>query len=118
MQMHASLANAGLASAALALAPLSSGIERTGPELARYGNMCGPSHSDPCLAPALQGGFPFPYLFDAPGVSVVGKLSFGEDELRPVPLLVDIGIWLAAVLMGRVVVRRLRRATGAAAVKA
>jgi hypothetical protein len=104
--MRASLANIGLASAALSLALLSSQIERTGPELAQYGNLCGPSHSDPCLAPVLQGGFPFPYLFDAPGVSVVGKLSFGEDELRPVPLLVDAGIWLAAVLLGRAVVRR------------
>jgi hypothetical protein len=97
--MHSWLAKAGLVSAALSLALLSSEIERTGPELARYGNLCGPSFGDPCLRPVLKGGFPFAYLFDAPGVSVEGKLSFGEDVLRPAPLVIDVGVYFAVILL-------------------
>lgn len=104
--MRSWIANAGLVSAALALALLSSKIERTGPELAEYGNLCGPSGNSPCLGPVLKGGFPFAYLFDAPGVSVVGKLSFGDDDVRPVPFFIDLGMYFAAIWLTRAVARR------------
>jgi hypothetical protein len=97
--MRSLFANLGLASAALVLALLSSEIERTGPELAQYGNLCGASYSEACMKPVLNAGFPFPYLFDAPGVSVEGKLSFVEDRLRPIPLLGDVAVYIAVSLL-------------------
>ena len=74
-------------------------VQRIGPELVQYGNLCGPTSSDPCYRPVLKGGFPFAYLFDTPGVSVEGKLSFFEDTLHPVALFLDITVYFAAILL-------------------
>lgn len=84
---------------ALALSLLSVEVERSGPELAPYGNLCGPGHDDPCLEPVLNGGFPFGFLFDAPGVSREHQLAFIEDDLRPVWLALDILAWFVAMLL-------------------
>lgn len=85
--MKAVIRVVGLALAAVllatALAILSVYIERTGPELAAYGNLCGASTNEPCYELALKGGYPFAYLFDSPGVSVEHKLSFIEDKFIP-----------------------------------
>jgi hypothetical protein len=94
---------------AIILAVLSVSIERIGPEPVEYGNMCGPQGNDPCYKPALKGGFPVPYLFDAPGVSVERKLSFGEDQLSAGALLVDIAVYFVAILLAARVAARLRR---------
>lgn len=48
---------------ALALTLLSSIVERKGPALASYGNLCGPNSDQDCLEPVLNAGFPFAYLF-------------------------------------------------------
>ncbi|MEW6022142.1 MAG: hypothetical protein AB1807_08385 [Pseudomonadota bacterium] len=106
----ASLPLIGLALvAAILLAVLSVSIERIGPEPVEYGNMCGPGASDPCYKPALKGGFPVPYLFDAPGVSVERKLSFGEDKLSAGALMVDIAVYFVVILLATRVAARLRR---------
>ena len=43
-----------------------------------------------CREGVLQGGWPFPYVVDAPGISVVGKVTIvGEDHFHPVPFVVD-----------------------------
>ena len=84
---------------AIALSLLSVRLQRIGPELAAYGNLCGPSHFDPCLEPVLNGGFPFAYLFDAPGISIEHQLSFGEDDLRPISLMLDIIVYFIATLL-------------------
>ena len=103
----------GLASLALALATTltlaSCRIERMGPERASYGNMCGPSHSEACMEPLLNGGFPFAYLFDAPGTSVEHQLSFGEDHFRWRPFALDVLFSLATLLLAAAIWRRLRR---------
>lgn len=78
------------------------------PQLAQYGNMCGPSTNDPCYEPALKGGFPVAYLFDAPGVSVEHQLSFGEDDLFLGALTLDIALYYAIALLVIVVVTRSR----------
>lgn len=92
-----------------ALALLSVSIERKGPELMSYGNMCGPNFSGECSEPALKGGFPLTYLTDMPGVSVEHQLSFGEDLLHPVALILDIAFFIAVVvLVGRLTSRGLR----------
>jgi hypothetical protein len=83
---------------AITLALLSVFVERTGPELAQYG--------DSIFKPVLQGGFPLAYLFDAPGVSVERQLSFGEDKLFVGSLIIDIAIYFAAILIAALVVSR------------
>jgi hypothetical protein len=85
--------------AAITLALLSANIERTGPEQVQYGNLCGPAASDPCYKPALKGGFPIAYLFDAPGVSRERQLAFGEDTLRVGALITDVAVYFA-IFMG------------------
>ena len=108
--MRSWLAKLGLMSVALTLALLSSEIEHAGPELALYGNLCGASSSEPCMKPVLNGGFPFGYLFDAPGVSVEGKLSFGEDLVRPAPFAFDVAVYLAVISL---IVRGIARCSSA-----
>jgi len=101
--MNTGLPNALRASLALALAfalaVLSSFVQREGPELESYGNLCGPAGNENCYKPALKGGFPFAYLFDSPGVSVERQLSFGEDTRHPMALVLDTAIYWAAVLL-------------------
>lgn len=93
---------------AITLALMSAYVERVGPDMASYGNMCGPTGSDQCYEPVLKGGFPFPYLFDAPGVSVERQLSFGGDKLRMVALVANIAIYFAIMVIVVVAVRRRR----------
>lgn len=110
---------AGLAGLALVvaimLALLSVHIERLGPELAQYGNLCGPRAVDPCYKPASKGGFPFAYLFDAPGVSVERQLSFGEDTLFAGALMLDIAIYFAIAILAMLTVSRRRSARAGSA---
>lgn len=96
-----------LLAAALALSSVF--VQRTGPEQVQQGNLCGPRLSDPCYEPQLKGGFPFPYLFDSPGVSVAGKLSFFEDSFNPWAFIVDAALYFAAVLLVARSSVRLRR---------
>jgi hypothetical protein len=93
---------------AITLTLLSVCIERVGPELAAYGNLCGQSAADPCYEPVLKGGFPVAYLFDAPGISVERQLSFGEDKLFVGALVLDIAIYFALILFAVVAVSRRR----------
>jgi hypothetical protein len=83
-------------------------VEQTGPELVQQGNLCGPSKSEPCYRPVLKGGFPFPFLFDAPGVSREGQLAFTEDNLNVGALLLDISAYFAAIMLCVVTVSRSR----------
>lgn len=72
---------------AITLALLSVSVERVGPEMVQYGD------SDYRLV--LKGGFPVAYLFDAPGISVERQLTFVEDQLSVVALILDIAIYFA-----------------------
>ena len=84
---------------ALALTLLSVFVQREGPEVEAYGNLCGPAGNQDCYKPALKGGFPFAYLSDQPGVSVERQLSFGEDTLHPAALALDIAIYWSALML-------------------
>lgn len=96
--------------AACALALLSVHIERSGPELEAYGNLCGPTSDQPCLEPALKGGFPLAFLVDAGGLSVEHKLSLFEDRLHRDALAIDVALYFVA-LLGVRLIRRLCRGT-------
>ena len=93
---------------AITLALLSVLVEQTGPEFVQQGNLCGPSTNEPCYKPVLKGGFPFPFLFDAPGVSREGQLAFVEDNLNAGALLLDISAYFAAIMLCVVTVSRTR----------
>ena len=83
---------ASIALGALILTIASSWIERFGPDLAVYCAL-GKSvdgHEIWCPEPVLNGGWPAPYLFDNPGVSVVRQLSFIEDSFRRGPFLANL----------------------------
>ena len=92
---------------AITLALLSVFVEWVGPEVVQYG--------DSDYRPVLKGGFPFAYLFDAPGISVERQLAFVEDKLFAGALILDIGIYFAVVLLPIVVVSRRRSAREQAA---
>lgn len=92
----------------ITLTLLSAYIEHVGPELVEYGNLCGPGGSGPCYQPVLKGGFPLPYLFDAPGISVERQLAFVEDNMSITAFVVDIAIYLAIVLFAMLVAARHR----------
>ena len=93
---------------ALALTLLSSLAERNGPELASYGNLCGPSRDQDCLEPVLNSGFPFAYLFDQPGVSVERKLFIIQDNIRPLPFTLNFLVYLSLVALALFVADRRR----------
>jgi hypothetical protein len=99
-----------LAASACLLAVTSVLFERVGPELVQYGNLCGSGGNGPCFEPVLSGGFPLPYLFDTPGVSVERKLSFGEDTLRLGALVLDTALYFLVLLLLANYVPRLRSA--------
>ena len=88
----------------------SANVQRYGPELGVFGNVCGPSGNELCYEPLLNGGLPLPYFFDDPGISVRGALHFAEDRIRVVPFMLDvvlIGAFLSLVVfIGRAHLRR------------
>lgn len=89
---------------AITLALLSALMQRIGPEELPYGNLCGRSGSELCMEPVLNGGFPFPYLFDAPGVSRERQLAFVEDDLRTPPFLLNVVVYFFVVVLVNIVV--------------
>ena len=96
---------------ALALTLLSSLVERNGPELASYGNLCGPSSDQDCLEPVLNAGLPLAYLFDQPGVSVERKLFILQDNFRPLPFTLDFLVYLSLVTLALFIAGRRRTKT-------
>jgi hypothetical protein len=65
-------------------------IQRYGPEVGTYGNVCGPSGDQACTHVLLNAGFPLGYIFDNPSVSVRDQLMpIIEDEFRIIPFLLD-----------------------------
>lgn len=84
---------------AITLALMSAYFERVGPDMVSYGNLCGATGSDNCYKPALKGGFPVSYLFDAPGVSRERQLAFGEDKLRVGALAANIAVYFAILML-------------------
>lgn len=91
---------------AITLTLTSSYVERIGPDLVSYGNLCGPTGDENCYKPALKGGFPFPYLYDAPGVSRERQLAFGEDKVRLGALAANIVMYFTVLLVLWVAWRR------------
>jgi hypothetical protein len=87
---------------AIVITIFSSNIQRVGPEMGVWGNVCGESGNELCYEPVLNGGFPFPYLIDNLGVSVPGALHYAEDEFRLIPFMLDVilmSVFLSAIFI-------------------
>lgn len=75
-------------------------IERRGPDHGVYcaiGKVNGVEVYCPELK--LNGGWPAPFLYDNPGVSVEWKLSIGEDDFRAGPFVANLTFYFLMLLM-------------------
>lgn len=78
-------------------------LQRNGPELIEFGNLCGSLPNELCYEPVLKGGFPIAYVFDAPGISVPRQLG-PEDSFSLGAFALDLAIYffLGLVAIGGV----------------
>lgn len=61
------------------------------------GNLCEQTRDNPsggCYDMLPSGGFPFTFMWDQGGVSVVGTLSWIEDRFELAPYLANFGFYL------------------------
>lgn len=81
--------------AAFVLTIATAWIERVGPEQAVYCALGKSSdgHEIWCPEPVLNGGWPAPYLYDNPGISVERQLGFFEDSFRSGPFFANLGFF-------------------------
>ena len=95
---------------AVSLATLSLRLERVGPTPVNWDQeLCAPEPLHPCAQGVLQGGWPLAFLFDRPGISVMGKLGFFEDLFRLRTFAFDaVVIWLPLWALANIVTRRQR----------
>ncbi|HWH18883.1 MAG TPA: hypothetical protein VNT77_11245 [Allosphingosinicella sp.] len=106
--------SAARAASALVLAALlalaSSWIERRGPDHGVYCALGKVNGIDVyCPEPKLNGGWPAPFLFDKPGISVEWQLAFVEDDFRFWPFVANVAFYLLVLLGIGGAVRRARR---------
>ena len=100
-----------LAFAVLA-AGLSAQVQRFGPDHGIYCDIGKINGIDVyCPKPKLNGGWPAPFLFDKPGISVEGKLAVIEDDFRAWPFVADIAFYLLILLGMGAAVRQTRKAS-------
>lgn len=76
-------------------ASLSANAQRFGPDQGIYCDIGKINGIDVyCPKPKLNGGWPAPFLFDKPGISVEGKLGLVEDDFRPWPFVANVSFYL------------------------
>lgn len=96
---------------AVLLSLASSAVRRTRMEVQEWD--CPPAPAS-CARPVLVLGFPFPYVSDNQGISVVGSASLfgaliGEDFFHPAAFAADVGVYLAAAAAAWLALRARRR---------
>lgn len=79
------------------IALISGFYQRASSEIVEFGNVCSGEEFSQCYRPRLCGGFPFPFVFDNPGISVENTLS-AEDEFRWLPFVGNVWFYLLAVV--------------------
>ncbi len=102
---------AALLVAALVLAAASSAVRGTRMEVQEWD--CPPAPAS-CARPVPVLGFPFPYVSDNQGISVVGSASLpgallGEDYFHPGAFAADVAAYFAAAGLAVLAVRARRR---------
>lgn len=96
---------------ALLLALASGAVRRTRMEVQEWD--CPPAPAS-CAKPVLVLGFPFPYVSDNQGISVVGSASLfgaliGEDFFHPAAFVADVAVYFAAAALAALALRARRR---------
>lgn len=96
--------------AAVGIAGGSCAIQQHGPDQAIY---CALGKSRDgydiyCPKPVLNGGWPAPFAFDRPGISVEDKIAFPEDDFRFWPFVSNVAFYLLIILSLMHCLRRLR----------
>jgi hypothetical protein len=88
-------------------------VERVGPAPPGWRDeLCSPFPLHPCGEGVLQGGWPFAYLLDKPGISVMASLGLIEDRFETRAFLADVvAFWVALLGIGYVAGSRRRSAT-------
>lgn len=102
---------AALLALAVLLTLASGAARRTRPEVQEWD--CPPAPAS-CARPVLVLGFPFPYVSDNQGISVVGSASLpgalmGEDFFHPGAFAADVAVYFAAAALGWLAVRAVKR---------
>lgn len=100
-----------LLAGALLLTLASSAVQGTRPEVQDWD--CPPAPAS-CARPVVVVGFPFPYISDFHGISVVGSADLvgallGEDLFHAADFWADVAVYLALLAAVRLLVRRHRR---------
>ena len=107
-------ASAALLALAFLSTLASSAVRRTRPEVQEWD--CPPAPAS-CAKPVRVLGFPFPYVSDDQGISVVGSASLagaltGEDFFHPGAFAADVAVYFAAAGLGGLALRARRRREG------
>jgi hypothetical protein len=85
---------------AIVAALMSAHVQRFGPDQGIYCDIGKVNGIDVyCPKPKLNGGWPAPYLFDRPGISVEGKLAVIEDDFRHWPFIANISFYLIIIFL-------------------
>jgi hypothetical protein len=94
-------------------------IQRHGPEVGTYGNVCGSTGDQPCTHILLNAGYPLGYVFDMgyvfdnPSVSVRDKLMpIIEDEFRIIPFILDTIFYAVALSLLSIGFKKIRPSEG------
>jgi hypothetical protein len=88
-------------------------IQRHGPEIGTYGNVCGSTGDQPCTHILLNAGYPLGYVFDNPSVSVRDKLMpIIEDEFRIIPFILDTIFYAVALSLLSIGFKKIRPSEG------
>jgi hypothetical protein len=89
-----------LLAAAFFIATSSCAIQRHGPDQAIYCSLGKTRDGFDifCPEPVLNGGWPAPFAFDRPGISVEDRISFFEDDLRAWPFIADVAFYFMLLL--------------------
>jgi hypothetical protein len=98
---------------ALAIALGSVYVERVGPAPAAWRDeLCSPFPLHACAEGVLQGGWPFAFLLDKPGISVMSALGLVEDRFEAWAFWADVAAYWAALIGFAWLVALLRRGSG------
>jgi hypothetical protein len=100
-----------LASAALTIGLAAGSVMVHRPVRRAVGSLCAPAGDDPsgmCFQRLPAGGWPFSFLYDNPGTSVLGQLG-PEDDFKPGWFLLDAAIFGLLPTSGAVALRLRRR---------
>lgn len=89
----------------------SCGIQRHGPDQAIYCDLGKTPDGVDIYCPklVLNGGWPAPFAFDRPGISVEDKIGFPEDDFRFAPFVANFAFYILLLLGLQAILRRISR---------